>query len=106
MRDSLTARQRMQVAELAGTAGRYALGGDRDRPRDEAVAALHEITADPVVLGHVLGGFLYRVETESAGHAAAVELLRAAGADEATAAAHLAALRERLGPAPVSTTLR
>lgn len=91
----------MQVAEIAGTASRYALGGDRDRPRDEAVAALHEITRDPVVLGHVLGGFFYRVETKSAGHAAAVELLRAAGADEATAAVHVEALRERLGTTPV-----
>lgn len=97
MRDNLTDGQRMQVAKAAGAAARYGIGLDRDRPRDEALAELREISTDSVVLGHVLAGFLYRVEMESAGYEPVVELLRAAGADEDAAAAELDALRERLG---------
>lgn len=96
MRDLLTGQQRMEVAKATGAAGRYGIGRDRDRPRERALAELREITTDPVVLGHVLAGYLHRVETESPGYAGVVELLRAAGADEGTAAAHLEVLRARL----------
>lgn len=85
----------MQIANLTGIADRYAIGRDQDRPRDEAIAALHEITRDPAILGRVMGSFLHRADAESAGWAAAAELLRAAGADEDVAAARLQALRER-----------
>lgn len=85
----------MHVAYLTGVADRYAIGADRDRPRDEAIAALHEITRDPVVLGHAMGGFLHRAATESGGWTAAAELLRQAGADEDIGAARRQALSER-----------
>lgn len=92
----LSDRQRMQVAEATGTASRYGIGRDRHRPREQALAELRKITTDRVVLGHVLAGYLYRVETESPGYGPVVELLREAGADEAAAAAELARLRERI----------
>jgi hypothetical protein len=86
-RPDLTSKQRMASAQISGLADRLTVGVDRDTPRDEAVAEVHAISADPVVLGVVLGGFLHRVDTESAEWQPAVELLRAAGADEDTAAA-------------------
>jgi hypothetical protein len=86
---------RMAVAMISGSASRLSIGRDKDVPRDQALAELHEISTDPAVLGHVLGGVLHRIETEHPYHLATAELLRAAGADEDVAAATLAWLLER-----------
>jgi hypothetical protein len=86
--------QRMALSRATGAAELWAIGRYRDRPRDEAVAALHEITRDPFVLGVGMGLAL------ADDHPAVVELYRAAGADEAAAAEHeadLRAARARLG---------
>jgi hypothetical protein len=60
-----------------------------------AVARLHEITTDPVVLGHVLGTYLAYAE-RSAMYQPAVGLLRAAGVDEEQAELKAAWLRQEI----------
>lgn len=92
----LSSERRMQLATLSGTAQRWGIGALRDRPLDEAVAALHEITRDPLVLGVALGNAMAGVELDGyASYARLVEMFRAAGADEDVAAAHLQWLRGR-----------
>lgn len=91
----MTAEQEMAAAKITGTAERYTLGIDRDTPREQALAELHEISRDPVVFGHVLGDVIMSCETESTGYQVVVDLLRAAGADEATAAEQVEWLRWR-----------
>lgn len=86
---------RMVVAKIGGLAARLSIGRDKETPRDQALAEMHAISTDPAVLGEVLGGVLYRVETEHPYHLATAELLRAAEADEAVAATTLAELLER-----------
>lgn len=68
------------------------------RDLEVAVARLHAITADAVVLGHELGSQLVHAERSRA-YEPAVEMLRAAGADEETAEVKAEWLREqyRLG---------
>ncbi|WP_433295601.1 hypothetical protein ACQP2F_36225 [Actinoplanes sp. CA-030573] len=70
--------QRLTLRELAAVVHRYGAGEMRDAPRDEALAAIAEVTRDPVLLGIQAG-------TEAAdprGVAGRVaELLRDAGAD-------------------------
>jgi hypothetical protein len=59
----LTAEQRLAVAKVSGAGQRWAFArGFKDRPRAEAVAALQEITRDPVVFGIALGAALADVE--------------------------------------------
>jgi hypothetical protein len=59
------------------------------------VARLHEITTDPAVLGHVLGSFLAYADRSDA-YLPAVEVLRAAGADEDQAGLKAAWLRQEI----------
>jgi hypothetical protein len=47
----LPKNQRMALARVTGAAEHWGFGDRRDRPRDQAVAALHAITRDPFVLG-------------------------------------------------------
>lgn len=54
----MTSRQSMASAKVSGAAELWAIGRYRDRPRSEALAALAEITADPVSLGDALGTYL------------------------------------------------
>jgi hypothetical protein len=87
-------RQRLDAAEVSGAVQNLVFGPGRDTPLEEAVAQLHAITRDPAVLGQVLGPYLVHAE-RSAVYAPAVQMLRAAGADEDAAAAVAAWLRER-----------
>ena len=76
--------------------------GDPAAEPAQALPALHTITRDRVVLGDVLGDFLHRVmvgtQAETVAYWPALELLRAAGADEERAAAKAAWLRHRRPP--------
>ena len=83
----------MAAARVIGAAPRLATSGEVSR--EGAVAELHAITSDPVPLGYALGVFLHRVESESTSNQPAVDLLRAAGADEDIAAMKLAWVRWR-----------
>ena len=80
---------------MQGTVARLAVGVGKRVNADEAVAVLHEISDDPRLLGHVLGIYLARLEQESPGYQAAVDLLRYAGADERVAAEMLEWQRDR-----------
>ncbi|OKI47243.1 hypothetical protein [Micromonospora sp. CB01531] len=90
---SLPAADRLVLAELSGVAGRYGNGTDRDRPRDEAIAAVHKVTTDPRLLGVQAGVAMADPHGISG---PTVELLEAAGADMTVAAEHAAEVRERL----------
>lgn len=90
---SLPARDRLVLAGLSGVAGRYGIGSDRDAPRDQAVAAVHEVTTDARLLGIQAGGAMADPRGISG---PIVELLEAAGADMAVAAEHAAEVRARL----------
>jgi hypothetical protein len=89
-----SARQRLTAAKLSGLVERLVSGALRGTPTDEAVTRLHDISTEPVVLGHVLGPYLVRAEQMET-YAAAVELLRAAGADELVASEVAEWLRAR-----------
>jgi hypothetical protein len=90
----LDSTQRMALAKVSGAGQLWAFGRLKNRPRDEAVAALRAITRDPVVFGIALGGALHQADAEPWGPAL-VDLFRAAGADEQVAAANLAWHRTR-----------
>lgn len=90
---SLPQRQRIVLAELSGVAGRYGTGTDRDVPRDQAAAAVREVTTDPELLGIQAGVAMADPHGISG---PTVELLRAAGADMELAAQHAAEVRARL----------
>ena len=68
----------------------------------EAVPAVHAISRDRIVLGDVLGDYLHRVvvgtQAETVAYWPALEVLRAAGADEERAAAKAAWLRHQHPP--------
>jgi hypothetical protein len=89
--------ERIALAQLQGAAVRLARGHrDPGEPTDPAIA-LRTISTDPMLLGLAAG-----VLEEH--HSAAVELLRAAGADMQVAADHAAWIRDRRarrGPGPV-----
>jgi hypothetical protein len=51
---------------------------------DDAVAEVHAVSRDPLVLGQVLGAYAVRAETQHR-FAVVVELLREAGANEVRA---------------------
>jgi hypothetical protein len=88
---------RMDAARLQGTVQRWTSTEElRDRPIEEAVEALRQITTDPIALGVALGRARAFVELD--GHDAyrrAVAMLRMAGADEGTGARMLAWLRTK-----------
>lgn len=89
-----SAQQRLQAAKVTGATERYSIGADLEVPAEAAAAGLQAITRDPVVLGHVLGAYLVKAETMAA-YGRGVEILRAAGAGEAAAAAKASWLRSR-----------
>jgi hypothetical protein len=93
----LPADVRRNSARLHGTVQRWTTDMLlRDRPVQDAVEALRQITTDPIALGVALGRARAFVELD--GHAAyrrAVVILRAAGADEDTARRMLAWLKIR-----------
>jgi hypothetical protein len=68
-------------ARVAGTVSRLTSG---DLPFDQQVEALDAVTRDPEILAEELGDRLAE-EYPTRATAAAIELLRAAGADEAVA---------------------
>ena len=74
--------KRLPAAKVAGSVKRLAWGADKDLPVEAKLADLWEITRDPQILGHAMGPYLAE-EPPTAGGRAAVDLLRAAGADEA-----------------------
>lgn len=88
------ARMRLLAAEVTGEVQRLCFGPDRPG-QAEAVARLRDITTDPVVLGHVLGSYLAYADWSTA-YLPAVDMLRAAGADEGTAGARAAWVRQEL----------
>ncbi|QLQ38005.1 hypothetical protein [Micromonospora robiginosa] len=90
---SLPARDRLVLAELSGVAGRYGHGSDREKPRDEAVTAVRAVTTDPTLLGVQAGVAMADPQGISG---PTVDLLREAGADMETAAAHAAEVRARM----------
>jgi hypothetical protein len=79
----LTGGQRLADARVSGTVERL-MSSAGPIPVDDAVAVVHAVSRDPLVLGHVLGAYLVRAETEDR-FAVVVDLLRAAGADEVRA---------------------
>ncbi len=86
---------RLLIAQLAGEVKNLDHGPGKDVPEAAAVARLHAITTNPVLLGDQLGTVL--ADHEQCGHfGRAVTLLRMAGADERAAADKLAWMRERL----------
>ncbi|MDM4721440.1 hypothetical protein QTQ03_18210 [Micromonospora sp. WMMA1363] len=91
---SLPQSQRLVLAVLSGTAARYGIGDRRDVPREVAVAAVHSVTTDPVLLGIQAGVAL--VDPHGI-NGQIVELLRAAGADMTVAQQHAVEVSERLG---------
>ncbi|WP_330438829.1 hypothetical protein OHB44_28060 [Micromonospora sp. NBC_00821] len=89
---SLPATDRLTLAGLSGVAGRYGTGSDRDAPRDQAVAAVRQVSTDPRLLGIQAGVALADPKGISG---PTVELLQAAGADMEVAAQHAAEVRAR-----------
>jgi hypothetical protein len=90
---SLPQPQRIVLAELSGVAGRYGNGSDRDRPRDEALAAVRSVTTDARLLGIQAGVAMADPHGISG---PTVELLKAAGADMQVAVEHAAEVRARM----------
>lgn len=85
--------QRLTLASLSGVAARYGAGEERDAPRAQAIAAVHAVTRDPVLLGIQAGAAAADPQGMSG---PIVDLLHAAGADMAIAAEHEATIRARL----------
>jgi hypothetical protein len=94
----LSSDQRSVAARVAAVVDSVAAGGPASDPA-EALPELRAVSRDPVVLGDVLGDYLHRVvagaQADTITYWPALELLRAAGADEEWAAAKAAWLRSR-----------
>ncbi|WP_199509332.1 hypothetical protein [Nucisporomicrobium flavum] len=94
----LSEEQRAAAARVAAMVDRVSAGGPASDPAS-ALPALRAISRDPVVLGDALGDYLHRVvagpQSDTIRYWPALELLRAAGADEERAAAKAAWLRSR-----------
>jgi hypothetical protein len=88
-------RQRLKVAEVTGEVERLRTGPDRPDRVEWAAAALRQVTTDAVVLGHVMGSYVAYAEHDLM-YQPAVDMLRAAGADEEQARLKAAWLRERI----------
>ena len=86
--------KRITAASAGGTVARLAQGRDKGLRFDEKLEQLLAETRDPEILGHILGPYLAE-EDPHEGTRAAIELLRAAGADETVAARNAAWQRER-----------
>lgn len=91
---ALPKEKRLTAAAVAGQVSRLTVGSLRELPLERKVVQLHQVTRDPEILGHELGPYLAE-QWPNAGTAAAVELLRAAGADEDVASLNAAWQRER-----------
>ena len=79
-----------------GIAQQWTFGNCSERPREEAIAALHALTRDGVVLGVARGVALAAFEFDGwPSYCELAELYKAAGADEHIAAAELARQRDR-----------
>ena len=102
----LPGETRMAVAKFHGTAHRWGVGPHKDKPLTEAVAALHEVSTDPVALGVVFASELAAVELDGyAWQQRTVDMLRQAGADEDTAERVLAWRRTTASEARAVGTL-
>lgn len=88
-------RQRLKAAEVYGEVERLAFGPGGPPPVEWCVARLHEITTDPIVLGHILGSYLAYAD-RSDRYQPAVDMLRAAGAGEGQAELKAAWLRQEI----------
>ena len=78
------------LATLCEVAGRYGIGEDRHAPRAEAIAAVHEVTTNPWLLG-IGAGVAMADPTGISGPT--LRLLEAAGADMRVAAGHAVEVR-------------
>jgi hypothetical protein len=95
---SLTVEQRAALERIMGIGQQWTFGNRSDRPREEAIAALHALTCDRAVLGVALGVALAAFEFDGwPSYRKLAELYRAAGADEHIAAVELASQRNRHG---------
>jgi hypothetical protein len=93
---TLTAEQRVELDQIMGIGQQWTFGNCPDRPREEAIAALHAVTRDGVVLGVALGVALAAFEIDGwPSYCELAELYRAAGADDHIAAVELAWQRDR-----------
>ena len=93
---TLTAEQRAALERIMGIGQQWTFGNRSDRPREEAIAALHALTRDRAVLGVALGLALAAFEFDGwPSYCKLAELYRAAGADEHIAAVELASQRTR-----------
>jgi hypothetical protein len=86
--------ERLLIAQLSGAVENLIVGVGKRVYAEPAVAQLHEISADPLLLGDVLGTYLAHLE-ENEFYDGAVQLLRLAGADEQAAADMLEWQHER-----------
>jgi len=73
------------ASKVSGIGQRWTFGPLADRPREDAIAELHAVTRDHVVLGHALLAL-----DGWPGYDRLAELYRAAGADAQVAASKLA----------------
>lgn len=93
----LPKQKRLTAAHLSGTIGRLSRGIDRGLSREQKLAAIRAITTDPEILGYEMGPILAaEPPTWPEADAEALDLLRAAGADEAAAEANAEWQRDRL----------
>ena len=91
----LTVEQRVALKRIMGIGHRWTFGNCSDRPRGEAIAALHASTRDGVVLGVALGVAMAAFEFDGWPlYRNLAELYRAAGADEHIAAVELTSQRD------------
>jgi hypothetical protein len=99
----LDERQRAEAARITAMIDRLAAEGFAGGHL-EALPDLRKMSSDRVVLGDVLGDVLYRVvvgaQAETISSWPALDLLRAAGADEERAAAKAAWLRSQAEDSP------
>jgi hypothetical protein len=90
----LTAEQRLAVERVMGIGVRWTVGV-RSSMLGDAIAQMHAVTRDGVVLGVALGTALAAAEMDGwRSYRELAELYRRAGADEVVAAAELAWQRE------------
>jgi hypothetical protein len=76
--------KRLTAARLSGSVRALAAGRLAHLSRDEKLAEIRALTGDPEILGHQLGVHLGAAYPTTA-DATAIDLLRAAGADEQVA---------------------
>src|SRR3954454_17252231 len=85
----------MALSRVVDVGRRWLIDNSTHHPIGDAVAAVHNITRDRVLLGVALGAALSASELDTwKGHRRLADLYRAAGADEQIAAAELAWFRD------------